>query len=477
MKLWQKVFIGTFCLFEVLFNASSFYLIESSFNRNLRADIDRSLSDELIVQTQIQSDWTYISTNKQLLQSGTVQDFLKSNALKYTRYFNDSQVFLNIYDSDGKIVYEGFPGTISGARPELGSLPDSSRQYIIRDIGAHIYIFVYGRLPLTGTNLTLAYIRDISGVYDDKASQISLFFKINVAITIVLAGGLYALIWFITRSIRSLNVSARTIAGGDYSQRVPVLSHDEIGVLAESFNQMAEAVEGKVEELERTAEDRQMFINALTHELKTPLTAIIGYADFLLTSKYSEEVYFKALNYIYSEGKRLESLSFKLLDLILVGNRTPDMTEEDIAALCLEMEDAMRPQLETRQLLLRVEAEPYQMTLERDLIKLLFTNLIDNAIKASECGGIIALRGYVTEAAGYTVEVEDQGIGIPEENIARIFEPFFVVDKARSKESHSAGLGLSICAGIVRLHKGLIDVISRPGEGTTVKITFPRLYN
>ena len=478
MKLWKKVFVCTFILFEILFNAASIYLIEHNFNQNLKKEVDRGLSEQLIVQAQLQTDWTYVSSlNQQIGTTDNSQNFLMNNTQKYTRYFDDSRVFIEILDDQNNPVFSNFIGEFNGKRDELDGLVSDGRQYIIRDIGSKTYLFVSGSMALDNTDYKLSYIRDISDVYGEKMSQVSLFFKMNIAITIILASGLYVLIWFLTRSIRMLNKSAQTIAGGDYTQRVPVLSSDEIGILAQNFNQMAQAVESNVDALELTAKNRQDFINFLTHELKTPLTSIIGYADFLRTAKYNEEVFFKALTYIYSEGKRLESLSFKLMELILIGSKTTDMRYEDVVAVCADIEQAIKPQLEKYGIGLQVEVAPHMLFMEQDLFMLLCTNLLDNAIKASMPGSRIYLSGYITADLKYALEVRDEGIGIAEEDIPKIFEPFFVVDKARTKANHGAGLGLAICAEIVRLHEGRIEIVSQLGRGTTVRIAFPKSYN
>jgi len=478
MNLWHKVFLCTFILFEILFNASSFYLIERNFNQNLKNEVDRGLSEQLIVESQLQTDWAYVSSlNQQLGTTDNSQDFLKNNTQKYTQYFDGSRVFIEILDDQNNSVFSNFTVKFSGEKAELNGLGSGDRQYIIRDIGSKTYLFVSGSMALDNASYKLSYIRNISEVYSEKTSQVNLFFKMNIAITVILALGLYALIWFLTRSIRSLTRSAQTIAGGDYTQRVTVLSKDEIGVLAQNFNQMAEAVESNVDALELTAKNRQDFINFLTHELKTPLTSIIGYADFLRTAKYNEEVFFKSLTYIYSEGKRLESLSFKLMDLVLVGSKTPDMRYEDVLAVCADIEQAIKPQLEKYGIGLQIEVAPHMLFIERDLFMLLCTNLLDNAIKASKPGGRIYLSGYIAEDIQYALEIRDEGLGIAKDDIPKIFEPFFVVDKARTKANHGAGLGLAICAEIVRLHEGRIEIVSQLGKGTTVRIAFPKLYN
>jgi len=478
MNLWHKVFLCTFILFEILFNISSFYLIEHNFNQNLKNEVDRGLSEQLIVESQLQTDWTYVSSlNHQLDMPDNSQNFLRNNTQKYTQYFDGSQVFIEILDDQDNSVFSNFNVKFNGEKAELNGLGSGDRQYIIRDIDNKTYLFISGSMTLGNAAYKLSYIRDISNVYSEKTSQVTLFFKINIAITVILAIGLYALIWFLTRSIRSLIKSAQTIAGGDYTQRVTVLSKDEIGVLAQSFNQMAQAVESNVDALELTAKNRQDFINFLTHELKTPLTSIIGYAEFLITAKYNEEVFFKSLTYIYSEGKRLESLSFKLMDLVLVGSKTPDMRYEDVLAVCADIGQAIKPQLEKYGVGLQIEVAPYMLFIERDLFMLLCTNLLDNAIKASQPGGRIYLGGYVMEDLAYTIVIRDEGIGIAEEDIPKIFEPFFVVDRARTKATHGAGLGLAICAEIVKLHEGRIEIESQLGKGTTVRIAFPKLYN
>lgn len=482
MNLWHKVFLCTFILFEILFNASSFYLIEHNFNQNLKNEVERGLSEQQLIQAQLQTDWAYVSSlNLQLDMTSNSQNFLKNNTQKYTRYFDGSQVFIEILDDQENRVFSNFSVEFNENKAELDGLSPGERQYLIRDIGSQSYLFIGANMLLDNATYKLSYIRDISAVYNEKASQIGLFYKMNIAITVILAFGLYALIWFLTRSIRSLNKSAQTIAGGDYSQRVTVLSKDEIGVLAQSFNQMAEAVENNIDALEQTAKNRQDFINFLTHELKTPLTSIIGYADFLRTAKYNETVFFKSLNYIYSEGKRLESLSFKLMDLVLVGSKTPDMCYEDVVAVCADIKQAIKPQLEKAGVRLYIKVAPQMLLIERDLFMLLCTNLLDNAIKASQPGGCIYLSGYIakdiTTDTPYTLEIRDEGIGIAKADLPKIFEPFVVVDKARSKASHGAGLGLAICAEIVKLHEAQIDITSQLGKGTTVKIAFPKLYN
>lgn len=479
MKLWQKVFLCTFILFEFVFLSASLYLIEHNFNRNLQKEIERGLSEQHIIYSGIQTNWTYIDNlNQKLgLTRESIRQFLQTASQEYTGYFDKKLVSIEILDENNEAVYNNFNEKFDGVREELNVPLSNSRKYIIRDIGPKSYLFVTNELKLKDNSFKLSYIRDISDIYAEKSAQYGLFLKMNIVITCILAIGLYLIIWYLTRSIRKLTGTAQTIAAGDYSQRVQVLSEDEVGILAANFNQMAEAVEDKVEELGKIAHSKQDFIEYLTHELKTPLTSIIGYADLLRTSRYDEEIFFSSLNYIYSEGKRLESLSFRLMDLIFIENGEPALRGENIQQLCSEIEEVLKPRLLSLNIGLVMEVEACVVLLEKELFRMLCTNLLDNAMKASPEDARIFLRGYRTGENFFVLEVEDSGIGIPEQDIQKVFEPFFMVNKVTSRAQHGAGLGLAICAEIVKLHNGKIEIESRLNMGTKVRITFPGVCN
>ncbi|GMK44627.1 two-component sensor histidine kinase [Paenibacillus glycanilyticus] len=479
MKLWLKVFWCTFLLFEVLFNASSFYLIKHNFNQNLVREVDRGLADQHILSDQIEANWSYINNLNQLLNTAKddAGDFLRRNAAKYLSSYNPGKVSVEIKDAGGQTVFTNYADTIAGQRPELEVKSPSDTKYIIRSVSHKSVMFVTGLVRLSGQDFKLTYIQDLTDIYEDKNEQIRNFIKINIGITLILAAGLYGLIRFLTRSIRMLAKSAQTIASGQYTHRVHVLSKDEVGLLSEQFNRMAEAIEEKVNALETSASNKERFIHYLTHELKTPLTSIIGYADLLRATTYNEEVFYKSLDYIYGEGKRLERLAFKLMDLILVENSQPRMTAEDIGQVLERTAEFMRPRLEKEEIHLSVTVEPLILPMEKDLIQIAATNLIDNSIKASKAGSSIVLHGYRTEDARYAIEVQDEGIGIPEQDIAKVLEPFFKGDPIRSHTNHGAGLGLAICSEIVRLHKGEIHIDSRLNKGTVVRIILPGSYN
>ncbi|MCM3571486.1 HAMP domain-containing sensor histidine kinase [Neobacillus mesonae] len=401
-----------------------------------------------------------------------LESFLKITFQENTQYFDKKGVFIEVLDDKNHPIYSNFTFHYKKRRLELEAPLTQNRHYIIRDINNKTFLFVTNGLKIKDQTFKFTYIRNISSVYQDRKGQYNLFLKLNLIIALLLAVSLYALARFFTYPISILKKSTQTIAGGDFSERVKIESTDEVGMLAENFNQMAEAIEDKIKELEKNAEQKQHFIEAITHEIKTPLTSIIGYADFLRSTKYNEKIFLESLDYIYHEGKRLEALSFKLMDLILLKSKDFQMKQEDMFFLCKEAADVLRHRFEAKNITLSIHLDEAKATVDKDLIKVLLTNLLDNAIKASTEGSTVRLS-LKKHKDKIIIRISDQGIGISEEDMERIFDPFFTVDKARTRANGGAGIGLAICAEIVKLHDGEIYVHSEIGKGTDFEITLP----
>ena len=206
-------------------------------------------------------------------------------------------------------------------------------------------------------------------------------------------------------------------------------SGDEIHELADSFNRMADAIGRTVEELEDAKHRQEEFTASFVHELKTPLTSIIGYADMLRSRELSQDMRFKAASYIFSEGKRLEKLSLSLMSLLVAGHSAADGGPVAMGELCQSAARAAQPAMEKAGLTLTVRGEAGEIPGEAALLQTLLMNLLDNARKASSPGGEVLLEGAPTEN-GYRLAVTDHGRGIPASELDRITEPFYMVDKS-----------------------------------------------
>ena len=311
---------------------------------------------------------------------------------------------------------------------------------------------------------------DISNAYLIRNTQQRQYLIIYISVVLVGIALAVVLSYTLTRHLRRLTGTVRKISGGDLSVRSRIDADDEFGQLARDFDVMADKLQDNIQKLEAQMQQQESFMGAFAHELKTPMTSIIGYADLLRQGNLDENTRMTASGYIYSEGRRLERLSFKLLDLLLLQKDAVCMRPVRLSSFLGSIEQAMAPVLKSKGIRLICKGEPQYADMEPDLIKSLLYNLIDNASKAITDGGVIAVKASAVEG-GCIFQVADTGRGMEQEELSRITEAFYRVDKARSRSQGGAGLGLALCKEIVKLHKGTLHFASEPGKGTRVTVT------
>ena len=230
----------------------------------------------------------------------------------------------------------------------------------------------------------------------------------------------------------------------------------------------------QMEKLQEIAGKQEMLMGALAHEMKTPLTSIIGYSDTLRHVKLNDEQKDRALEHISREGKRLEKLSGKMLQMLgLHQNDSIKMESHYIGELLEHVVQLEAEQAAQRQIQLQTEYEDFSMKMDDELMESLLVNLIDNALRATEAGGRITVKAY-KESGRKILEVADNGRGIPQEELGKITEAFYMVDKSRSRQEGGAGLGLALCVKIAEVHGGRLDITSQLGTGTKVRVIFDK---
>ena len=279
---------------------------------------------------------------------------------------------------------------------------------------------------------------------------------------------LYLLLRRTMKPLGSLSDSAKQIAAGAYEERAAVSGNDEVGLLAQDFNLMANAVQEKINALAESEQRKTMFMADFSHELKTPLTAISGYAQTLRTVKLSEEDKEEALGYIYSESKRLDRLAKKMMRLMQL-DRTESLQRlpVDKQKLLNAVLATCQPAARKKGITLQIEDCGGTVQGDFDLLHDALCNLTDNAVKASKQGQTVRLS-----AEQDLLTVTDEGCGIPQEEIKNLTEPFYMVDKSRSRQSGSAGLGLSLVKQIMQLHGANLEIESTLGKGTQIHLRF-----
>lgn len=468
MKFWHKIYLFSIVAFVLIFNAASIMVIERNHSKMLEQEIGGALSQNISIHSSVDAIVPILRIYDSIDYEKSV---LTSIAGEFVEKNGDRRIYLEIVNDSGKTVYSNADFNIPAQREELDKLAANEIRYILRDIGERTILFTSNITDINHKRYVFTYMKDVTPLYEERVDQYRFFVQVDVAACL-----LYMLIMFfvsrgLTKPIDRLNRTAQVIAQGGFSERVQLKSKDEIGVLARNFNDMAAVVEDKINDLERHNQEKQRFINNFTHELKTPLTSIIGYANFLRTTKYNEELFLDGLEIIYGEGKRLESLSQKLMDLILLQEDRFQKEEHELGSVIAEIEPVLELRAKEKAVGIFIDCEQGKLLLDKDLIKILIFNLVDNAQKASAEGQSVILRGYWGNGR-YVLEVIDRGIGIAEEHRDKIFEPFYMADKARTRSSNGAGLGLAICQSVAAVHHAAIEVVSEEHQGTTVRVIF-----
>ena len=218
------------------------------------------------------------------------------------------------------------------------------------------------------------------------------------------------------------------------------------------------------------ADKNKKFMENFTHELKTPMTTILGYSQMMQNESLSPDEQQGALKAISFEANRLNNLSQQMLNIFLAQNDKPELSQVDTGLIEEEVKIPLTGLSEKHQIPYSIQMDAATVTCNKDLIYLLISNLADNAMKATvnaKRTSPIIIHGEKTEK-GYRISVTDHGTGISKKNISRITEPFFREDKARSRAQGGAGLGLTLCQEIAKLHGSTISISSRKGIGTKV---------
>ncbi len=309
---------------------------------------------------------------------------------------------------------------------------------------------------------------NIQDIYDNLTAIFQGFFLANVAVMLL---GIVLIILAVRLSLRPLKqLEERTkiIAAGDYSGRIDVKNRDEIGNLSEHFNQMTAEIEGQMMELTDRIERQKLFIGAVSHEYKTPITAMLLHIDMLQNMYMDEARRTQSLDILESQCEWLEELTQKLLQITTLNQNQEIHTEEhSIETLFMKVAESTEGILREKQQVLITNCGETIRFFDMDLLHSALVNLIVNGSRASEIGQEI----HLTELEN-GIMVQDFGKGMEASELEKITEPFYRVDTSRNRKTGGLGLGLALVDEIVKVHGGRLEIESKLQKGTTVTITF-----
>lgn len=453
MRFRLKITACMIWLLSLSFGIGGSLMLSSSFSSALNQEKEAAESsyDFLIKTIQMVNDISTLPNRSDIAE--VIKQLDDDGMIGFSSvwlYTDDEMVYCS-----GKLA-PADPGGENGISVE--TLGDGKRYYRLS-----------GTVETESEALYLTVFKDISSVYAMRNEQYRtymLVFGVTIAVGAVLS---YIMSRFITKPLDKLTKATKKLASGELSYRCGMKSGDELGQLSRDFDAMASKLEESMEQMQDTVRRHEEFMGSFAHELKTPMTSIIGYADLLRGQSLNDSERMEAANYIFSEGKRLESLSLKLLEIMVLKNTELDKRRTSPEQLIESVVQYLRPAYEKRGITVFTSCQPGQCLLEPDLVKSLVVNLLDNAHKALGDGGRIDISSKMLDD-GCSITVKDNGAGIPPEAIAHLTEAFYRADKSRSRAQGGAGLGLSLCSEIARLHNGSIAFESSSGVGTSVTV-------
>ncbi|MCL1788131.1 MAG: HAMP domain-containing histidine kinase [Defluviitaleaceae bacterium] len=367
----------------------------------------------------------------------------------YAQYYSRHNIVIVLEDAP-----ESAPSSNSG-----GALS------FLRQEGGH-FIHITGALPQPLDFFWLSYTLDITENIANMQSIQRILLGLAAGFSMAAALGLYFILLTIFKPLTAVAQASREIAGGHYSRRIHMTGKNELAAVATGFNQMAGEIESQIRMLKAEAMAKQQFIDNFAHEIRTPLTSIYGYAEYTQKAPMNEAAIVKSTQTIMDEAAHMQTIAESLLKLATLRNYTPEKVDIPVERL---FEDVTQ----TLGVPLTCTCQVEFLHGQEDLIKSLTLNLCANAVKAYPPGqvGEICLTAAPAGDA-VTLTVADKGCGIAAQDLAKITEPFYRVDKARCRSQGGVGLGLTLCKQIVEVHGAAMHVESAVGEGTTVTVTF-----
>lgn len=449
MKFREKTYLITLVLFLAILNISIFSLIFYTYRKNVDSAKNVCYAEERVIAEAFGNDTEYLSSGEGLLR---VMEL-------YGDFYDDKGIYL-AFARDGEMLFSTLPEGLS--------LPTEGYTKEQRISGGRYFSITE---KVSEGRFMFTYSKDIRSLDKDFRSLAMICIPTSLLASALLALCLFLVLRRLAAPLERLHIAAGEMADGNFAVRADERGVDEFSLLAKDFNRMAEHIEEHIGKLEESSHIKQRMLDNLAHEMRTPLTSIRGYAEFLQIANIKQEEQMEAAEYIISEAERLKQIGETLLDEAFIRENGIKRRSADLAEAVDTAVKALRGKAKQANVTLLTETEPIVLECDPLLIGMLLTNLIENAIKAcrSVQGGIVT-AGCRADGAGGLLFVKDNGIGMTEDQLTRITEPFYRTDRSRSRSEGGTGLGLSLCAQIVSAHGGRLEFTSEPGKGTTATV-------
>ena len=443
------------------------FVTESLKNDSISEIKVQMLSQGNIIADQVESSFTGISNEYtfQYLENLVKRQSLDINS-RILLLNTDGLVLLDTHDDLSGENYS----RISEVKQALQGV-SISEIYNVSSTGEKV---LYTAIPILDRDgvIGAVFMSTSADHIFDKVSNtlrnLMILSMVGLAITAVIG---FAFADILSSPIENITEYVRDITKGVHDQRIQVVGNDEIANLCNAFNSMAA-------KLDQVDDQRKKFVSNVSHELRTPMASVKILCESLLANDHWEEaVYREFLTDINDEVNRLNNIIDSLLYLVNLEKKELELTYEVtyVNYLVLNVIKRLKPLANKKDLEIKFHAEEkIQMDADREKIQQCLFNIVGNAIKYTPDGGQIDVYLQIDRLGNVVIEVQDTGIGIPQERINHIFDRFYRVDEARNRQTGGTGLGLSIAQQIIHLHQGLIYADSKVNEGTKFTIMLPQ---
>jgi len=471
MKLWIKVFLFSLTFMVLAVDIVAYTVLVNNFSATIQRETDQALTHHQSMSTMVSGRVLYerLRQSKLLLNSNEISSVL--NEISGKHQANEAALFFYYGEQPLSGSEWILINSHSAFREQVfaGTQPFS----IIIDHEDKSYILCGSHLTLESNDYVIFTASDVTQIYSQHDEQLRFVQIVSLASAGIIATIMLLFIFLALKPLSEINHSIRQITKGDYSLRAKETGGQEFRELAGNINIMARSIEQNVQEIQRVADGRKRFIDNLAHEMKTPLTSIMGFADILrikrsVKSKEREEY----ANIIVEETKRLRNLSGKLLELSSAGNLPLEFCMLDAKTFISEVCIATQPLLFGKQLEITCRIQKgTTFYADPELFKSLFYNVIENAVKASKFKQTITLKCWNDDQSAF-FSITDQGIGMTPTEIENATDLFYTNNPSRSKQKGgiNLGIGLALCKEIAVRHNGIMEISSPPEGGTTVSI-------
>lgn len=452
MKFSFKIFIYSLLLIIISVNLGGFFIIKNTHENNLQKAISDAKENNKLLVT-LYYNTINISNNNQ------IQTIYFTNILK--NIIPNSKVYF-INENDFKQTKE---------TSFVSNLSLNEQDYKIQRSDSSTAIIVISKVQGINEKIYIETITNITDIYNLRIKNYHTYIIYTVMISLISALILWFLSLHLTKPLKQLTELTENFNQGKFSKTINISKSNnfsqEFFSLAVSYNKMTNKVNDYTDKLTEYGKRQEEFVSKFSHELKTPLTSIIGYADYLKTYKVEKDEFLEIANYISKEGKRLEDLSLHLLELNMLKKEQIKLSIVSSKKFFYEFNLSLKNLTKNYNVKLIEDIEEKNILIEPSLMKSLIYNLVDNACKSDT--DKVLIIGKVKNKK-YEITIKDYGKGIPKEDISKITEPFYMVDKSRARKQGGSGLGLSIVKEIANLHNSDLIIESNINKGTSIKI-------